>query len=150
MSLRWRVISVGLLLLVFGSRTGANFIPKEQRLESAILPDDLLRLGLDLQGGIHWVVGVDLDAAVEEVLRSGGDLPVGLSQRVGLGQEVGALAFVEGLLASDACGEEGTARGTEAALELEEQGAGLLREDLAAVGGEISQNLYALCGRTFL
>jgi hypothetical protein len=63
---------------------------------------------------------------------------------VGLGQEVGALAFVEGFLASDACGEELTAPGTEAALELEEQGAGPIREDLAAVWGEFSQDLYAI------
>ena len=51
MSLRWRTISIALLLLLFGSLTAANFVSKEQRIASAILPDDLLRLGLDLQGG---------------------------------------------------------------------------------------------------
>ena len=64
MSLRWRLISVGGLVLVFAWLAVANFIPKAQRLESDWLPDDGLRLGLDLQGGIHWVVGVDLPTAV--------------------------------------------------------------------------------------
>jgi preprotein translocase subunit SecD len=52
------------LVLVFGYLAVANFIPKEQRVESDFWPDDGLRLGLDLQGGIHWVVGVKIDDAV--------------------------------------------------------------------------------------
>jgi preprotein translocase subunit SecD len=46
----------------------ANFFPKETRLGSAFLPDDGVRLGLDLQGGIHWVVGVQLDQAITHEL----------------------------------------------------------------------------------
>jgi preprotein translocase subunit SecD len=67
-SVRWRFGSVLALILLFGWLSVANFIPKEQRLASDLLPDDGLRLGLDLQGGIHWVVGVDLEAAVEREL----------------------------------------------------------------------------------
>ncbi len=66
--LRWRVISIAVLVLVFGFLSIANFIPAERRLESPLLPDDGLRLGLDLQGGIHWVLGVQLDAAEEHEL----------------------------------------------------------------------------------
>jgi len=67
-SLRWRLGWVSALLLVFGWLTVANFIPKPARLASNWLPDDGLRLGLDLQGGIHWVVGVDLPTAVDREL----------------------------------------------------------------------------------
>ena len=68
MSLRWRLGSVIALIALFGWMAVANFIPKQQRLESSWLPDDGLRLGLDLQGGIHWVVGVDLAAAIDREL----------------------------------------------------------------------------------
>jgi preprotein translocase subunit SecD len=56
------------LLLLFVWLAAANFVPKEQRVESGFWPDDGLRLGLDLQGGIHWVVGVDLDQALQHEL----------------------------------------------------------------------------------
>jgi len=52
------------LLLLFGFLTAANFVSKEERLKSGLWPDDGLRLGLDLRGGIHWVVGVRLDEAI--------------------------------------------------------------------------------------
>lgn len=67
-SLNVRIVLVGALVLVFAFITAANFVPKEQRLESSFWPNDGLRLGLDLQGGIHWVVGVELDVAVEHEL----------------------------------------------------------------------------------
>jgi preprotein translocase subunit SecD len=56
------------LLAIFAFISAANFIPKEERLASPIWPDEGLRLGLDLQGGIHWVVGVDLEEAVKREL----------------------------------------------------------------------------------
>ncbi|MFP6630026.1 MAG: protein translocase subunit SecD [Myxococcota bacterium] len=68
MSLRWRVGMVTALVLLFGWLSAANFISKADRLESDWLPDDGLRLGLDLQGGIHWVVGVDLKTAIDREL----------------------------------------------------------------------------------
>jgi preprotein translocase subunit SecD len=65
---RWRVLSVAILLLLFSFLTAANFIAKDQRVASAFWPDEGLRLGLDLRGGIHWVVGVRLDEAITREL----------------------------------------------------------------------------------
>jgi len=67
-SIRWKALSVAALLVIFGFLTAANFVPKDQRVESGIWPDNGLRLGLDLRGGIHWVVGVELDDAVTREL----------------------------------------------------------------------------------
>ena len=67
-NLRWRLGWVVLLIGFFTFLTVANFIPKEERIESGLWPDEGLRLGLDLQGGIHWVVGVDLSEAVKREL----------------------------------------------------------------------------------
>jgi SecD/SecF fusion protein len=66
--LRWKLGSVAALVLLFAYLTVANFVPKPERVASPLLPDDGLRLGLDLQGGIHWVVGVELDEAVKHEL----------------------------------------------------------------------------------
>jgi len=63
-ALRIRVAVAAAFLLLFTYLTVANFVPKEERVESGFWPDDGLRLGLDLQGGIHWVVGVKIDQAV--------------------------------------------------------------------------------------
>lgn len=67
-SVKWKAASVAVLLLLFGFLTAANFIPKDQRVESDFWPNDGLRLGLDLRGGIHWVVGVQLDNAITREL----------------------------------------------------------------------------------
>ena len=64
----FRTISVFLLLVLFSFMTAANFIPKEDRVASNFWPDEGLRLGLDLRGGIHWVVGVELEEAVTQEL----------------------------------------------------------------------------------
>jgi preprotein translocase subunit SecD len=70
MSLRTRtVLSVAVVLLI-GFFAVANFVPQEQRVESPLLPDSLLRLGLDLQGGFHWVLGAKLDEAEVQELGS--------------------------------------------------------------------------------
>jgi len=61
--LRLRIASVAALVLVLGYLTAANFVPDETRRESPLLPNEVMRLGLDLQGGIHWVLGVKLDVA---------------------------------------------------------------------------------------
>ena len=63
-----RILGVGALLLLFAFVSAANFVPKADRLESSFWPDDGLRLGLDLRGGIHWVVGVKLDNAIHQEL----------------------------------------------------------------------------------
>lgn len=63
-SIRWKALSVAALIVLFGFLTAANFVAKDKRVESELWPDDGLRLGLDLRGGIHWVVGVELDNAI--------------------------------------------------------------------------------------
>ncbi|MHA7839424.1 MAG: protein translocase subunit SecD, partial [bacterium] len=67
-SIRWRAAMVAALLLLFTFLTAANFVPKAQRVESGFWPDEGLRLGLDLRGGIHWVVGVRLEEAITREL----------------------------------------------------------------------------------
>ena len=64
-------LRVGLSLALvgfFAFLTVSNFFSEETRIESPILPDAGLRLGLDLQGGIHWVLGAKLDVAVDQEL----------------------------------------------------------------------------------
>lgn len=68
-SIGWKAAFVAALLLLFGFVTAANFIPKEERVASEFWPDDGLRLGLDLRGGIHWVVGVELEDALTRELQ---------------------------------------------------------------------------------
>lgn len=67
-NIRFRAIAISLLMVVFTFLTVANFVPKEERVESDLWPDGGLRLGLDLQGGIHWVVGVEIEAAEDHEL----------------------------------------------------------------------------------
>ena len=67
-ALNRRIAMVGALVLLASFITFSNFIDKEKRLESAFLVDDGLRLGLDLQGGIHWVLGVELETALKREL----------------------------------------------------------------------------------
>jgi len=72
--MRWRVIGVVAAILLCGWYTVANFVSSETRRASPFLPDDVMRLGLDLQGGIHWVLGPDLDVAIAhelDVMRGG-------------------------------------------------------------------------------
>ena len=73
-SLRWRIAAIAATILFFGWYTAINFIPASVRKETRWLPSQGIRLGLDLQGGIHWVLGPDLDVAIEhelDVLRGG-------------------------------------------------------------------------------
>jgi preprotein translocase subunit SecD len=67
-NLRWRIISIGLGVGLFAFLAIANFVPADTRLASPLLPDTGLRLGLDLRGGIHWVLGVELDEAETQEL----------------------------------------------------------------------------------
>ncbi len=68
MSLRGRLILVTGFLLLFGYYALANFASEETRIESPLVPDNDLRLGLDLRGGIHWVIGVKLGVTEEHEL----------------------------------------------------------------------------------
>ncbi len=66
--LRWRLWSTIALIVLFGWYTAANFVSVESRKAAWWLPDQALRLGLDLQGGIHWVLGAKLDVAIAHEL----------------------------------------------------------------------------------
>jgi preprotein translocase subunit SecD len=66
--LRWRAGAVAALVVFFAYLSLANLVPKETRVASPFLPDQGLRLGLDLQGGIHWVLGVKLAEAEHQEL----------------------------------------------------------------------------------
>ncbi|MCA9505369.1 MAG: protein translocase subunit SecD [Spirochaetaceae bacterium] len=67
-SMTWRAAAIAALVVLGGFLTAANFVPKEERVASRFWPDEGLRLGLDLRGGIHWVVGVNLDLAIDREL----------------------------------------------------------------------------------
>jgi len=67
-SLRTKWILLGLLMLFCTWISAANFIPEEQRKATPLWVDDVMRLGLDLRGGVHIVLGPDLDAAVRQEL----------------------------------------------------------------------------------
>ena len=90
-------------LLLFGFYTFANFVPKEQRLDSPVLPDVGLRLGLDLRGGIHWVLGVELEVRVQHELETLGDRLDSLLDDDGLNLD--SKSVKDGLLIVDASGE---------------------------------------------
>ncbi len=66
MTLRWRGIWVGLLALVMFYLAVPSFFSEEERLENGWIRDQGLNLGLDLQGGIHWLLRIDTDTAVRQ------------------------------------------------------------------------------------
>jgi preprotein translocase subunit SecD len=67
-SFRGRAIWVIATVLLFGYYAVANYASEETRIESPWVPDNSLRLGLDLRGGIHWVIGVKLGATEDHEL----------------------------------------------------------------------------------
>jgi preprotein translocase subunit SecD len=64
----WRAAGALLTVIYFAFLTLANLAPEATRVASPLLPDKGLRLGLDLQGGIHWVLGVKLEEAEAQEL----------------------------------------------------------------------------------
>ncbi len=68
MSVRGRAILVGVLIAFIGFFAFGNTVSEETRLQSGVIPDQGMRLGLDLRGGIHWVIGVKLDEALRQEL----------------------------------------------------------------------------------
>ena len=64
MSLRTRILAVAALVVWFGWFAVGSFFPDEQRRAAWWLPDSAIRLGLDLRGGVHIVIGPDLEVAV--------------------------------------------------------------------------------------
>jgi preprotein translocase subunit SecD len=69
MSLRLRAVLIVGFVSLLGFFSVSNFVPEATRIASPLLPDQGLRLGLDLQGGIHWVLGVKLEAAEAQELQ---------------------------------------------------------------------------------
>jgi preprotein translocase subunit SecD len=67
-SLRTRILGVAFLVLWVGWFALGSFFPDEQRKASWWLPDSAIRLGLDLRGGVHIVIGPDLEVAVAHEL----------------------------------------------------------------------------------
>jgi preprotein translocase subunit SecD len=63
-SLRNRILGVAALVLWFGWFAVGSFFPDEQRKAAWWLPDSAIRLGLDLRGGVHIVIGPDLEVAI--------------------------------------------------------------------------------------
>jgi preprotein translocase subunit SecD len=62
------VICISLLVVLLGYLGGANFADKETREAAWWLPNEGLRLGLDLRGGVHMVIAPDLEVAVDQEL----------------------------------------------------------------------------------
>jgi len=106
--LRLRAVAIAAVVLLFGWLTATNFVSAEARRASPFLPDAGLRLGLDLQGGIHWILGVQLDDAVAHEL----DYVRGGIQGAADDGEFGvSLAAVEGdLVVAEAAGPEDLAK----------------------------------------
>lgn len=72
-SLRWRII-VALLVLVLGLAYMLPSLPGVQGSSLAeALPGDSINLGLDLKGGIHLTLGVDVNVALQNNLARIGD-----------------------------------------------------------------------------
>lgn len=71
-SLRLRII-LTLLVLVLGLAYMMPSIPGVGSAIGKILPGDAINLGLDLKGGIHLTLGVDMDTALQNNLARLGD-----------------------------------------------------------------------------
>jgi preprotein translocase subunit SecD len=67
-TLRGRLIAVGLALVLGVILAFPSFFSPEERQASAWIPDNGLNLGLDLQGGIHWLLRIDTQTAIEQEL----------------------------------------------------------------------------------
>ena len=69
MTLRWRGIWVALLAVTMAYLALPSFFSDEERLASGWIRDEGLNLGLDLQGGIHWLLRIDTDTAVRQEMQ---------------------------------------------------------------------------------
>ncbi len=68
MSLRGRVILVSIVALLAVALSYPSFFTEQQRLDSDWIADQALNLGLDLQGGIHWLLRIDAEKALRDEL----------------------------------------------------------------------------------
>jgi preprotein translocase subunit SecD len=67
-SLRTRILALAALTLWMGWYVIGSFVPDAARQQAWWLPDSAIRLGLDLRGGVHIVIGPDLEVAVAHEL----------------------------------------------------------------------------------
>ena len=95
-NLRLRLASVAATVLLLSYFAAANCFSEQTRLASPLIPDAGIRLGLDLQGGIHWVIGVKLDEAVAHELEFQRNALV--EQLTADGVTLGATSVVDGHL----------------------------------------------------
>ncbi len=70
MSLRGRSVLVMLVAVLALGLSYPSFFSEEQRLASEWIPDQGVNLGLDLQGGIHWLLRIDDHKATLDELRN--------------------------------------------------------------------------------
>ena len=69
MTLRWRGIWVASLAVTMAYLALPSFFSDEERLASGWIRDEGLNLGLDLQGGIHWLLRIDTNTAVRQEMQ---------------------------------------------------------------------------------
>ncbi|MFQ5696849.1 MAG: protein translocase subunit SecD [Myxococcota bacterium] len=70
MSLRTRCIWVGAVVVLSLWLAFPSFYTPAERSETAWIPDEGVNLGLDLQGGIHWLLRIDTETAVKQELEA--------------------------------------------------------------------------------
>ena len=70
MSLRWKAIWVAVICGLMAWAALPSFFSQEQRDASIWLADDAMNLGLDLKGGVYWLLRVDEDEAIAQELRT--------------------------------------------------------------------------------
>ncbi len=63
---KWKIILVALICLWGFYQASANFLTADQRAQYKFLPQDTVKLGLDLQGGSHLLLKVDFDHFLKE------------------------------------------------------------------------------------
>jgi preprotein translocase subunit SecD len=88
-SLRSRWILIAGITLVSLYFTIPSFIPEKTRLASPWIPDDAMELGLDLQGGIYWLLRIDTESAVQQELDKIKSNIVDLAEEKNLGPVTG-------------------------------------------------------------
>jgi preprotein translocase subunit SecD len=70
MSLRARALWIAGVLLMMAWLAYPSFFSEQERLESGFIPDFGMNLGLDLQGGIHWLLKIDTATAVKQEMEN--------------------------------------------------------------------------------
>src|SRR5262245_55759337 len=105
MGLRGRAFGVLSISLVMAWMGIASLLPEPVRRASPWIPDTGVQLGLDLQGGVHWLLAVDRAQVVQRRLEASAEAQLGSGKtwRVdgGVLEACGAEAAQRDALASD-------------------------------------------------